>query len=75
VEASVSKTNEWNLLNHRFDELVHDESVGTDTIEKIFDAEFHRRFADLINRVADRQSITGTPAGARLFPKGHFQKA
>ena len=66
VETWVSKTNEWSLLKRRFDELVHDESVGNDSIEKIFDAEFYRRFAELINRVADRQSRTGTPVGPRL---------
>jgi hypothetical protein len=48
----VPKTDEWNLLKHQFDALVHGESVGADNIEKIFDAEFHRRFAELINRVA-----------------------
>jgi hypothetical protein len=40
--------------------------VGAESIEKIFDAEFYRRFAELINRVADRQSRTGTPVGPRL---------
>jgi hypothetical protein len=44
-----SKTNEWNLLKHQFDALVHDESVGADSIE--LDADFSRRFAKLINRV------------------------
>ena len=29
------KTNEWNLLKHQFDALVHDESVDADSIEKI----------------------------------------
>ena len=41
---------EWNLLKQQFDELVHDESAAADSIEKIFDAEFHRRFGELINR-------------------------
>ena len=70
----MSKTNEWNLLKRQFDALVHDESVGADSLETIFDAEFHRRFAELINRVADTQSRPGTPAGSRAFHKGHFLK-
>ena len=45
------KTNEWNLLRHQFDTLVHDESVGADSIEKILDDQFRRRFSELINRV------------------------
>ena len=72
--ADVLRAKEWNLLKHQFDELVHDESVGGDSLEKIFDAEFHRRFAELINRVADRQSRTGTLAGSGAFHKRHFQK-
>ena len=50
--ADVLRTQEWSLLKQQFDELVHDESVAAETIEKIFDAEFHRRFAELISRVA-----------------------
>ena len=46
------KTNEWNLLKHQFDALAHKERTDADSIEKIFDAEFHHRFAELINRVA-----------------------
>ena len=45
------KTNEWNLLKDQFDALVHDESVDADSIE-ILDAQFRRRFAELINRAA-----------------------
>ena len=51
------KTNEWNLLKHQWDVLVHDESVG-DSIEEIFDAQFRRRFAELINQTAERKSRT-----------------
>jgi hypothetical protein len=54
----VSKTNEWNLVKHQFDALVHDESVDADSLETILDAEFHRRFAELINRVASSQKQT-----------------
>jgi hypothetical protein len=49
--ANEFRAKEWSSLKHQFDELVHDESVGADSIEQIFDAEFHRRFAELINRV------------------------
>ena len=62
VETQMSgdpKTNEWNLLKDQFDALVHDESVGSDSIEKIFDAQFRRRFAELINRATERNSTTG----------------
>jgi hypothetical protein len=53
------KTNEQNLLKHQLDALVHDESMGADSIEKIFDDQFRRRFAELINRTAERKSRTG----------------
>jgi hypothetical protein len=53
------KTNEWNLLKDQFDALVHDESVGADSIEKIFDTQFRRRFTELINRATERNSTTG----------------
>jgi hypothetical protein len=46
------KPNEWNLLKDQFAALVHDESVDADSIEKILDAQFRRRFAELINRAA-----------------------
>jgi hypothetical protein len=48
------KTNEWNLLKHQFDALVHDESVSAESIDEIFDAEFCRRFTELINQTAQR---------------------
>jgi hypothetical protein len=43
------KLNEWNLLRDQFDALVRE---GSD-IEDIIDAEFRRRFAELINRVME----------------------
>jgi hypothetical protein len=52
-------TNEWGLLKDRFDVLVHDESARSDSIENIFDDQFYRRFAELINRVIERNSKTG----------------
>ena len=56
------KTNEWNLLKDQFDALVHDENVSEDSIEKILDAQFRRRFGELINRAAERNSRTGRNA-------------
>ena len=56
---SVSKTNEWDLLKRQFDALVHDEGVGAESIEEIFDAQFRRRFAELINQISERNSTTG----------------
>ena len=34
------KTNEWNLLKHQFNALVHDESAGADSIEEILTRNF-----------------------------------
>ena len=45
----MSETNEWNLLKRQFDELTRDDSAGSDSIE--LDADFHHRFAELMNRV------------------------
>jgi hypothetical protein len=46
------KTNEWNLLKHQFDTLVHGDGVEPDSIEKTFDAQIRLRFAELISRSA-----------------------
>jgi hypothetical protein len=46
----MSKTNEWSLLKRQFDALAHEKGVGPDSIEKIFDMEFRRRFSELVNR-------------------------
>jgi hypothetical protein len=54
-----SGTNEWGLLKDQFDVLVHDESARSDSIENIFDDQFYRRFAELINRVIERNGKTG----------------
>jgi len=58
----VSTPNEWNLLKHQFEALVHDESV--DAIEKIFDEQARRRFAEIINRAAAIEPESGL-AGSR----------
>ena len=42
--------NEFGLLLDQFHAVV---SGGSDSIEGIFDAEFRRRFSELINRVAE----------------------
>ena len=52
----MSKTNEWDLLKHQFDALVHDESAGAESIDEIFDDQFRRRFSELINQTAQRNS-------------------
>jgi hypothetical protein len=54
----LPKTNEWDLLKHQFDALVHDESVGAESIDEIFDVQFRRRFTELINQTAQRNSTT-----------------
>ena len=41
---------EFGLLLDQFHAVVRE---GSDTIEDIFDAEFRRRFSELINRVAE----------------------
>lgn len=56
---SVSKTNEWELLKRQFDALVRYENVGAESIDEIFDAQFRRRFAELINQICERNSTTG----------------
>ena len=52
------KANEWSLLKREFDALMHDESVGAESIEEIFDIQFRRRFTELINQTAQRNSTT-----------------
>jgi hypothetical protein len=58
--ATVSKTNQWNLLKNQFDELVHDKSMGADSL---FDAEFQRRFAELITRTAGLEMVYRSRVG------------
>ena len=59
---SYPKTNEWNLVKHQFDELVHDGNVSADSIEEVFDAQFRRRFAELIYRATYRGRRYGIDA-------------
>jgi hypothetical protein len=51
--SSVPKLNEWNLQRDKFNALVRE---GSDSIEDIFDAQFRRRFSELINRVAEPEN-------------------
>jgi len=53
---SVSKKNEWELLRRQFDALTHDETV--ESIEDIFDAQFRRRFTNLMNQIAQPDSTS-----------------
>ena len=48
--SSDHEFNEFGLLLDQFRAVVRE---GSDTIEDIFDAEFRRRFSELINRVAE----------------------
>jgi hypothetical protein len=58
MEASMAKTNEWDLLKRQFDALVYDEGVDTDSMENIFDDPFRHRFAELITQTAQRNSTS-----------------
>jgi len=52
----MSKANEWDLLRRQFDALMHDESADAESIDEIFDVQFRRRFTELINQTAQRNS-------------------
>ena len=53
----MSTINEWNLVKRQFDALVHDDSVETDSIEKILDEQVRRRFAEMINRAVEDRTV------------------
>jgi hypothetical protein len=59
AEASMPKIkiNEWEILRNKFHALTRDESV--ESIEDILDEQFRRRFAELINQTAQRNSTNG----------------
>jgi hypothetical protein len=63
----VSTPNEWNLLKHQFDALVHNETLDADSIEKTLDYQVRRRFVELINRAAKPSNGTGSPALQRAI--------
>ena len=46
---------EWSLLKEQLDALVRE---GSDSIEDILDAQFRRRFSELVNRAAERENRT-----------------
>ena len=50
------KANEWELIKREFDALMHDENVGAESIDEIFDVQFRHRFTELINQAAQRNS-------------------
>lgn len=58
---------EWNLLKTQFDALVYGEGVDADSIEKTFDAEIRRRFAELINRTAEQPKLNRNARRSRAF--------
>jgi hypothetical protein len=55
----MSNANEWDSLKRQFDALMLDESVDPKSIDEIFDIQFRRRFTDLINQTARRNSTGG----------------
>lgn len=54
-----SRPNEWSLLKEQFDLVLQNQTVAPDSAEKMFDARFHSRFAELINRIFERNSKAG----------------
>ena len=52
----MSKVNEWDLLKRQFDALILDDSLSAENIEEILDVQFRRRFTELINQTAQRNS-------------------
>ena len=54
----MSRANEWELIKRQFDALMHDENVGAESIDKIFDVQFRQRFAELINQTAQHNSAS-----------------
>jgi hypothetical protein len=61
---SLAAHNERNLLKDQFHALVRE---GSDSIEDIFDAQFRRRFSELINRTPKRESRTHPDALRKPF--------
>ena len=56
ITGAVMMTAAIGTAKHQFDALVHDESVGAESIDEIFDVQFRRRFTELINQTAQRTS-------------------
>jgi len=53
----MSKANEWDTVKREFEALMHDD-VGAESIDGIFDVQFCRRFTELINQIAQRNSTS-----------------
>jgi len=49
-----SKTLEWSLLKEQFASLVRAETVGADDAESLFDVDFQRRLAEVIDQAPKR---------------------
>lgn len=62
---SVSKTNEWELLRRQFDALTHE---SAESIEDVFDAQFRRRFVELINQIAQPDRTIGAIERRQRYP-------
>ena len=69
----IPKANEWSLLKRQFDALAREKSVGPDSIDKIFDMEFRRRFSELINQTRGL-STQNRDIGSHGFYMDLFQK-
>jgi hypothetical protein len=54
---SAIMTNEWQLLKRQFDALLRGESPR-ESVEDMLDVEFRRRFTELINQTAQRNSTS-----------------
>ena len=61
--SSDHELNEFGLLLDQFHAVVRE---GSNSIEDIFDAEFRRRFSELINQFAEPSDIPD-PADLRKF--------
>ena len=64
--------NEWNLLREQFLSFVRE---GSDNIEDIFDAEFRRRFAELIDQTAQGNSTSAYNWPRRLAGNVHANRS
>ena len=64
---------EWNSLKHQFDVLVRGEAVDPD-IEKTFDDQVRRRFAEFINRAMERNDGSVRRRNRTSVQKNHPSK-
>ena len=52
----MAKTNKLDLLKYQFDALVNQKARALRSIDELFDDQFRRRFSELINQTAQRNS-------------------